>query len=95
MTDTFDTGVLPEDFPALGLLEGDLLCYQPISQNNPPPEKQAVIVRNVHNGKMSVGYVVGNTLYLATETIRNYYDWGAEIVAVVTSTQRNWWSPKF
>ena len=91
----FDTGVLPEDFPALGLLEGDMLCYHPVNTSSPLPERQAVIVRNVHNGKISVGYVEGTTLYLTTETIRNYHDWGAEIIAIVTATQRNWWSSKF
>ncbi len=91
----FDTGVLPEDFPALGLFQGDLVCYHRVQKGAMPPEGRPVIARNVHNGKLSVGYIRDNTLHLATETIRNYHDWGAEIVAIVTSTQRHCPVPKF
>ncbi|MDX1931175.1 MAG: hypothetical protein SFU56_01080 [Capsulimonadales bacterium] len=91
----FDIGILPEDFPALGLSEGDMLCYQPVRQGQSLPEHQALIVRNIHNGKLTVGYLEGTTLHLPTRSIRHYHDWGAEVTAIVTGRQRRFPAPKY
>jgi hypothetical protein len=79
------TATCPEDFPALGLQTGDVITFLLVQRGGSVPERQPIVVRNVHTGDIAIGYREGDTLHLARQRVPRFFDWGAEVVGVVTT----------